>query len=344
MATTLAQYKYLGPAADIRAGIAQYIYTESEFLRVLPFTQLQNNNITRTKFELEAAGADVYEVNETWQQSEAKFEYRDHNLCIIGGDADVDNFGQLAAGGEDVMASQIMLKTKDLQQTFEKLAIVGQTTAEATYSATKNMKGLLRLLCEVETASANTGATDLDGGIYNAHSGANNPQVLAAASGASATITLDMLDWLIAAVTNCEAIMTNFQMIQKITSLARAAGNNLSHDNDELGKIVTRYGDVRVIRNDFVPVNFPDPSTYVFAPASYTITTAVAAGNDTCPIFAFRMGEDALTGINGEGMIQVEKFDKLETKDGKRTRIKWYAGLSLRNKRALAGLFGATVT
>jgi hypothetical protein len=344
MGTTLAQYKYLGADAEVRAGIAKTIITTSELLRVLPFSQLKNNNITRVKMELAAAGADTYEVNETWVESPPTWEYRDHPLSILGGDADVDNFGNLAAG-EDVMAAVIELKTKAISNWFEELAILGQTTAVAKYSAAKNFKGLLRLLCECETASANTGATDLDGYIYTAAGTGNNPQVLQAASNASATLTLDMIDYLIAAVKPVPThIMAHFQMIQKISSLARAAGTNLSHDQDQLGFPVTRYGSIQVIRNDNIPVNFPDPSTYLNSPASYTPTTAVAAGNDTSPIFAARFADDGLCGINGEGMIQIVPFDKLETKDAKRTRIKFYAGLSLRNKRALAGLFAATAS
>ena len=345
MGTTLVQYRYLGADAEIRAGIAKTLITNSELLRYLPFDELANNNITRSKFELTDGGADTYEVGETWQESPPTWEYRDHPLAILGGDADVDKFGKIASGNSAKdMADVIEIKTQAIKDWFEELAILGQTTAVSKYNATKNFKGLIRLLCECETASTNTGATDLDGGIYNAHSGANNTQVLAAASGASATLTLDMVDWLIAAVPNCEAIMTNFQLIQKISSLARAAGNNLEHDRDQLGFIVSHYGKVAVIQNDWVPVNFPDPSTYVFAPASYTPTTTVSAGNDTCPIFAMRFGDDALTGITADGMIQTEKFDKLETKDATRTRIKWYTGLSLRNKKAMAGLFGATAS
>jgi hypothetical protein len=344
MSTTLAQYRYLGNDAEVRAAIAKTLITVSEMLRMLPFSQLQNNNITRVKMELSSGGADTYEVGETWQEAPPTWEYRDHPLSILGGDADVDKFGNLAAG-EDVMASVIELKSKAVADWFEELAILGQTTAVAKYSAAKNFKGLIRLLCECETASTNTGATDLDGSLYYLPGTGNNTQVLVAASGASAVLTLDMVDHLIAAVKPSPThFIMNWMGIQKISSLARAAGNNLQHDNDQLGFPVTRFGGITIIRDDWVPTNFTDPSSLVFAPASYTPTTAYAASNDIFPIFAARLGEDGLTGINGEGMIQIEPFDKLETKDAKRTRIKFYAGLSLRSKRALAGLFGAALT
>jgi len=341
---TLAEYKYLGNDAEIRAGIALTIVKNSPWFRSMPFVTLQNNNVSRYKMELAAAGAGTYEVGETWVESSPTWEYRDAPLAILGGDADVDNFGNLASG-EDVMASVIEMKAKAITQWFETLAILGQTTAVTTYSASKNFKGLLRLLCECETASINTGATDLDGSLYTAPGTGNNKQVIQAASGASATITLDMLDVLLSLVKPAAThIITNGQMIRKIASLARAAGSNLSHDNDQLGFPVTRYGDTEVLVDDYTPVNFPDPAGTVSAPASYTPTTAVAAANDTVPIFAVRFGEDGLCGINGEGMIQIEKFEKLETKDARRTRIKFYAGMRLTNKLASAGLFSATTT
>jgi hypothetical protein len=340
MSATLAQYKYLGNDAEIRMGIAKTIVTESPWLRVMPFTEI-NNNVSRYKMELAAARADTYEVGETWLEGTPTWEYRDSPLAILGGDADDDNFGRLAAGGENTLVAITELKSKAISQWFETLAILGRTTAVATYSAEKNFKGLLRLLCECESSTA----TDLDGALFSEIGSANNSQVIQAASGASATLTLDMVDVLIDLVKpKATDLIMNRLMRRKISSLARAAGNNLEHDKDQLGFPVTRYGEQRILIDDSTPVNFPDPSTLVSAPASYTPTTAVAAGNDTSPIFAVMFGEDGLCGINGEGMIQIEKFDKLETKDAKRIRIKFYAGMRLTNKLAAAGLFSATAS
>lgn len=340
MATTLAQYKYLGHEAEIRAGIAKTIVTESPWLQEMPFVEI-DNNVSRYKMELAAARADTYEVGETWIEGTPTWEYRDAPLAILGGDADDDNFGRLAAGGEDTMAAITELKSKAIAQWFETLSILGRTTAVSAYSAEKNFKGLIRLLCECESSTA----TDLDGALFSAVGSANNPQVIQAASGASATLTLDMVDVLIDLVKpKATHIIMNRLMRRKLASLARAAGNNLEHDNNQLGFPVTKYGEQIVLVDDSTPVNFPDPSSLVSAPASYTPSTAVAAGNDTSPIFAVRFGEDGLVGINGEGMIQVERFDKLETKDAKRVRIKFYAGMRLTNKLAAAGLFSATAS
>ncbi len=340
MANTLAEYKYLGNAAEIRAGIAKTIVTESPWLQEMPFVEI-NNNVSRYKMESAAALASTYEVGETWLEGTPTWEYRDSPLAILGGDADDDNFGRLAAAGEDTLAAITELKSKAIAQWFEELAILGRTTSLAKYSAAKNFKGLLRLLCECESSTA----TDLDGALYSAVGAANNAQVIQAASGASATLTIDMVDVLLDLVKpKATHLIMNRLMRRKLTSLARASGTNLEHDKNALGFPVTRYGEQTVLIDDSTPVNFPDPSTLVSAPASYTPTTAVSGGNDTSPLCAVRFGEDGLCGINGEGMIQIEKFDKLETKDAKRVRIKFYAGMRLTNKLAAAVLMSATAS
>lgn len=340
MAATLAQYKYLGPDAEIRMGIAQTIVKESPWLAEMPFVEI-NNNVSRYKMELAAAAAGTYEVGDTWNEGTPTWEYRDAPLAILGGDADDDNFGRLAAGGENTQAALVELKSKATAHWFETLAILGQTTAVATYSATKNFKGLLQLICECESKTT----TDLDGAIYSAFGAGNNSQVVQAASGASATLTLDMVDVLVDCVKPKPThIILNRQLRRKLGSLARAAGNNLTVAQGSLGQLVTMFGEQQVMVDDFTPINFPDPTTIVSAPIGYTPATAVSAGNDTSPIFAVRFGEDGLCGINGEGMIQVERFDKLETKDAKRIRIKFYGGMRLTNKLAAAVLMSATAS
>jgi hypothetical protein len=152
MASTLAEYKYLGNAAEIRKGIALTIVKEFPWLVDMPFVEI-NNNASRYKMENAAATAGTYEVGETWIEGTPTWEYRGANLAILGGDADDDNFGRLAAAGEDTMAAMIELKSKAVSNWFAELCILGRTTAVSKYSAEKNFKGLIRLLCECESSS-----------------------------------------------------------------------------------------------------------------------------------------------------------------------------------------------
>lgn len=337
--TTLAEYKYLGNDQETRMGIAQTMVKESPWLRELPFVQLANINISRYKMETSDGGAQVHEVGDDWVTVNPTWEYREAALSILGDNIDVDNFGEFASGKENAMAAMTMLKTKGVSQTFDKIGVYGQTTSTGSLASTKNFKGLLRLIAEAESDTT----TDLDGWLYSGDdSAANNKQVLMAASGASAALTLVMVDALVDAVKPkpSHLIMSKL-MRRRLNALAQAAGNNLQHDKDQLGYPVTRYGEQIVLIDEQIKNNMDDSSTLVTAIASYDYEQAIAAGADTSPIFAVRMAEDGLCGINGEGMIQVENIGTLEGKDAMRKRLKFYCGMRLTNKTAAAVLLNS---
>lgn len=339
MSNTLAEYKYLGPDAEVRKGVGLTIVTVSPWLQELPFVELANNNISKYKMEVDDGGATVHEVGDTWVATQPTWEDREASLAILGQDADDDKFGSFAAGGEDTMAMMVELKSKAVAQLFEKLSVYGRTTSTGVLSASKNFKGLLRLIAECESDST----TDLDGWLYTGDSSAaHNAQVLIAASGASAALALSMFDALVDTVKPkpSHLIMSRLQR-RRLNALAIAAGTNLEHDKNQLGYVVTRYGEQTVLIDDQIKDNMNDSSALVTAIASYDYTQASTTAKDTSPIFAVRFGEDGLCGINGEGMIQVEKFDKLEGKDARRVRIKFYSGMRLTNKLAAAVLLNA---
>ncbi len=64
------------------------------------------------------------------------------------------------------------------------------------------------------------------------------------------------------------------------------------------------------------------------------------ASADCSTVYAFQMGEGALTGLTSPGGLQVERVGSLETKDASRIRVKWYASLALFNTVKLAKLTG----
>jgi hypothetical protein len=337
--TTLAEYKYLGNDAEVRKGVGLTMVKESPWLKELPFVELESNNVSRYKMELTDGGATAHEVGDAWTTVNPTWEYRDASLAILGDNVDDDNFGQLSAGPEDTMAMKIELKSKGVSQMFDKLSVYGQTTSTGVLSSTKNFKGLLRLIAEAEGSTV----TDLDGWVYTGDgSAAHNTQVLLAASGASAALALAMIDALVDAVKPkaTHIIMSRLNR-RKLNGLAQAAGNNLEHDKDQLGYPVTRYGEQIVLIDDQIIDNMNDSSTLVTAIASYDYTQAATTAKDTSPIFAVRMAEDGLCGINGLGMIQVVDLGELESKDAKGKRVKFYCGMRLTNKKAAAVLMNA---
>lgn len=338
MATTLTEYRYLGNDAEVRMGIAKVFVKKSPWLRDMPFVELSNSNISRYKMEVDDGGATVHTVGDTWETKNPEWEYREAALAILGDNIAVDEFGDIAAGPEDVAASVIELKMKGVSQTYDRLAVYGQTTSTGVLASTKNFKGLLRLIAEVEGSTV----TDLDGWLYSGDdSAAHNTQVLLAASGASAALTLPMVNALRDSVPDCTHIIMSKLMRQKLDSLAQAAGNNLTVEKGDLGYPVTRYGEQIVVTDDQIKNNMNDSSTLVTAIASYDYTQAIAAGADTSPIFAVRMGEDGLCGISADGMIQVVPLGILENQDAKGWRVKFYCGMRLTNNKAAAVLLNA---
>jgi hypothetical protein len=338
--TTLAEYKYLGADQEVRMGVAKTLVEVSPWLRDLPFKELANNDISRYKMETSDGSASVHGVGDVWVTVNPTWEYREAQLAVLGDNIDVDNFGGFAGGLAEAWATVTALKTKGVAQRFDQLAVYGRTTTDATLSSTNAFKGLLRQIAECESDST----TDLDGWLYSGNDAdAHNKQVVFAASGASAALTLGMIDSLRDAVRDKPShfVMSRL-MLRKLGALAQAAGNNLQFDKGLLGEIITRYGPQIVLIDDQIKDNFNDSSALVAAPASYDYNQAVnATAKDISPVFAVRMAEDGLCGINGVGMIQVEDLGTLESKDAKGKRVKFYCGLRLTNKRAAAVLLNA---
>ncbi len=334
--TTLTEYRYLGNQEEVRLGIAKTLVMESPWLRDLPFVELAHNNISRYKMETSDGGASVHAVGDVWSTVNPTWEYREAALSILGDNIDVDNFGDLAAGPEDVWAAVTELKTKGISQTFDKVAVYGRTTATASLSNSNNFKGLLRLIAEAESDST----TDLDGWLYTGDdSAAHNKQVVFGVSGASVALSIAMLN---AGRDACRPKATHIilsrLMRQKVEALCQAAGQNLQVEKGMAGEIIIRFGEQIVTIDDQIQNNMSDSTAYVTAIASYDYTQAIADTKNTSPIFFVRMAEDGLCGINGKGMIQVEDLGTLESKDAKGKRIKFYCGMRLTNKRAAAVL------
>lgn len=334
MANTLAEYEKKSVDPIVK-GIAKVFIVESPWLRVLPWKGIASNTVKYAMETVEAA-ADFYDVGEAWIEGTPTWEDRYADLSILGGDADADKFA--VSTGMVTEAEIVELKAKAIANRFAKCAILGRTTSVALYNSSKIFKGLYRLIAECESATT----VDLDGAVYGVGTG-NNSQVIVGASGASAVITLDMLDQLCDRVLPRPThIVTSKHMRNKINSLARASGNNLVHDKDALGFPVTRWGDYPLLVDDGCPDNVLDPGGVVLAIASYVPATARAATVDNTPVFAVRVGEDGLCGITSaqNGMIQTEPIGTVQGKDADRTRIKFYCGMALFNKKAAAAYVG----
>ena len=140
------------------------------------------------------------------------------------------------------------------------------------------------------------------------------------------TLTLDKLDELIDSVKGGkpEMLLMSRRSRRKLNSLARASGSGVVvSDRDEFGQMVQYYDGIPVGVNDW-------------------ISDAQTVGNsaDCSTIFAYQAGEGGLVGLTSPGGLQVERVGNLETKDARRTRVKWYVSLALFNTAKLAKLTG----
>ncbi len=139
------------------------------------------------------------------------------------------------------------------------------------------------------------------------------------------SLTLDKVDELVDLVKGGkpEILLMSRRSRRILNKLARNSGSLLETDRDEFGQMLTFY--------DGIPLGVSD-----YLSDALTVGTSTDCSN----IYAFQLGEGALSGLTAPGSLQVERVGSLETKDATRTRIKWYASLALFNALKLSRLTG----
>ena len=302
MALTLVEAAKLSTDMLVK-GVIEAIIKESPVLQKLPFIEVEGNSLKYNR-EKTLPAASFYAVGDTWTESTPTFTQMSATLCILGGDADVDNYiKQTRSNIQDIEAAVIELKAKAVRYKFEETFIYGDTAADS-----KAFDGLRKLI--------NTGQ-------------ASSQVISMGDSGAS--LTLEKLDELIDAVKGGkpDLLMMSRRSRRKLNSLMRGLGS-IQVEKDDFGNFVQLYNDVPIAVNDFIL------DTHVVSGGVETATT----GGDCSTIYAFQTGEGAICGIQNKG-IQVERIGSLETKDATRTRIKWYVSLvdfSVPKRAALIGV------
>lgn len=324
-------------------GIIETIIKDSPILEKLPFIQITGNSLKYNREKTLPTVGWYAPVTGTWTTSEPAFEQCSASLCVLGGDADVDNFLKSTRSNiQDLEAAVIEQKAKALRHEFENTFLNGDSGVDANQpdGLFKTMKGTaweastayslgdivvptaglengFRYECTTAGTSdaseptwpTTEGATVNDGTVvwtcrYGSHLG----------SGANgAALTLTSLDKLIDLVRGGkpDLLLMSRRSRRKIQNLARAAGTNLLIGEGKLGEVVEYYNGIPVAISDWVKDN-------------YTVGTS----SDCSAIFAFQMGEGAVCGLTSPEMIQVERLGSLETKDASRTRVKWYVSLA----------------
>lgn len=139
------------------------------------------------------------------------------------------------------------------------------------------------------------------------------------------SLTLDKLDEIIDKVLGGkpDLLLMSRRSRRIVNKLARTSGSFLEADRDEFGQMLQFYDGIAIGVSDYIS----DAQT-------------VGTSTDCSTVYAFQAGEGGLVGLTAPGGLQIERVGSLETKDARRTRIKWYASLALFNAVKLARLTG----
>lgn len=324
-------------------GVIETVIKDSPILERLPFIQITGNSLKYNREKTLPAVGWYAPVTGTWTQSEPAFEQCSASLCVLGGDADVDNFLRATRSNiQDLEAAVIEQKAKALRHEFENTFLNGDSGVDANQpdGLYKIVKGTAWVAstaytlgqCVVPTAGLENGfryectTAGTSGGsapTWPTVEGAtvNDNTVVWTCrlgshlgSGANgATLSLGNLDKLIDLVRGGkpDLLLMSRRSRRKIVGLARAAGTNLLIGGGKLGEVVEYFNGIPVAISDWVRDNY-----------------TVGSSSDCSAIFAFQIGEGAVCGLTSPEMLQVERLGSLETKDASRTRIKWYVSLA----------------
>ncbi len=303
MAMTLTQGN-LYSQNKLHRGIVDELIKESPVLGRLPFISIVGNALSiGREDESNVPSVSFRQVGGTWTEDTGDIEQFPFALKILGSDADVDNFLKTTrAKIADLMATQVMMKTKQMAHKFERTFIYGNK------SGSNEFDGMHALVTSGQTINQGSSTT-------------------------GAALDVNNLDKLCDTIRGGkpDMLLMNREIRRRITTKLRSVGS-YETQRDDYGNFWTVWNDIPILTSDFIgQVETISGSTY-----------ALEVGGACSTIFAIRFGEgDGLVGIQN-GSIQTEVWDKLETKDACRTRLKWYLGLALYSTKAVAAIDGIT--
>lgn len=305
MAFTLAEADKYSRTA-LLAGVIEEILKDSPILNVLPFAEILGNSLTYNR-ETTLPSAGWYAPGDTWTEGTPTVTAVPVTLKILGGDSDIDNFLRITRSNEQELEAIMLLeKAKALAHEFEDVFIYGKTATNA-----KLFDGLHALI------------------------GSGAQQVNQGTTTTGAAGTLGDLDAMIDLVKpgRPDLLIMSRRSLRGINKLARSQGSALATTTlGSLGRPVQMYGEVPIAVSDFIV------DTEAIATSRFSAKT----GGVTSSVFAIKVGEGALMGIEATAGIMAELVGALETKDARRWRTKWYVALALLATVSIARMDGIT--
>uniref|UniRef100_A0A6M3KUP9 Putative capsid protein n=1 Tax=viral metagenome TaxID=1070528 RepID=A0A6M3KUP9_9ZZZZ len=320
---TKVQYDYL-KHDKVLPGVWDTIVKESPMIQRLSFMEVGNDIV---KYNVETSMPTVSWLDQTGAVSEntGTFEQRTTNVYTLGGDADTNKAFIKMNPLQNPETTDIEAKSKAMAHSFEYTLVNGQTTAQ---SNSNEFKGLMRIIAELESSST----TDLDA--------ANNSQVIAesATTGALEMVSMDALIDQIRPG-KPDALLMGRRARRKLNVLARASGSSglgLMELKD-YGMFVETYDGIPLFINDWIPENIADGASSIATISAINANTARADGYDNTVIFAMKIGENDVTGLQAGGMTH-ERETFIEGFNVIRNRFTWNVSAMCKKKYSLACL------
>jgi hypothetical protein len=306
MALSLTQAE-LYTQDKLYAGIVDTIIRKSPLMGRLPFEELIGNALTINREDGDNRGNVSFRpVNGLWTASEAEITQVSFALKILGEDADVDNFlQQTRSNVNDLMATQVRLKTKLITEKVEDTLFYGKASVANEFDGVYEMMDAGQKLTAAEN---DTGAA------------------------CSVALLDELIDTVVDADPNDTVFLMNRAMRRRFSQYLRSVASYQS-ERDEYGNWTLMYNDFPILVSDMLTRTELCDSNGDFA---------AKADGATSSIVMLKLGSgDGLVGLQN-GSITTEVFEKLETKDASRTRIKWYMGVALYTVKAMGVIHNIT--
>lgn len=285
----------------VQSAVIEMYAMSSPVLSNLGFDSIQGSAMKYNR-EDTLPGVGFRGINESYTESTGIINPQVEPLVIVGGDLDVDNF-ILETMGMSQRSVQEEMKVKSLALAWTKAFIKGDQESDP-----REFDGLQVRL---------TGAQLIEAGSTN---------------GGDA-LSLAKLDELIDAVDEPTHLIMNKTMRRRLTTAARTytIGGFISYDVDAFGRKIAFYNDLPILILD---KDNEDSDILPFTEVGSGGSTATA-----CSIYCVSMGPGKLQGIQNK-TLEARDLGELQTKPAMRTRVEWYAGISMYHGRAAARLRG----
>lgn len=319
---TKTMYDYL-KADLVLSGVWDTIVKESPIIQRVPFMPAKND-IIKYNVELTMPTVDWLSTNDTINESTGTIEQRTTNVYTVIGDAYTDKARIAMNPDQNPETIDIEAKAKAMAYAFETAFILGQTS---TLASTKEFKGLLRMLAELETTST----TDLDA--------LNNDQVQVVHE-TSGAVTMAYMDELIDMIKpgKPDMLLMSKRARRKLNAILRASGSGVvMTELKEFGIFVPAYDNIPIFVSDFVPDNIQDGSSSVVNIAAYNPTATRASSYDNTVIIAAKLGDNDLCALQAGDMTH-ERETFLEKKNAIANRFSWNVSAMCKKKYSLACL------